>query len=80
VAGGHIHDGGINTEIYQNGRLICDSRAAYAVGSSSHMDGSHSTTAARHIASMSGCRSSAGVKAGDKFEIVVNYDFVKNPG
>jgi hypothetical protein len=44
------------------------------------MDGGHTATAARHIASMSGCRSSAAVKAGDKFEIEVNYDFVKNPG
>jgi hypothetical protein len=80
IAGGHVHDGGVNTEIYQNGKLICDSRALYAMGNSTHMDGSHSTTAARHITSMSGCRSSAAVKKGDKFVVVVNYDFEKNPG
>jgi len=68
--GGHIHDGGVNTEIYQNNKLICDSRANYT-DSSSH---------SRHIGSMTGCRSSAGVQAGDKFQIVVNYDFEKNPG
>jgi hypothetical protein len=75
-----VHDGGVNTEIYQNGKILCDSRATYTMGNSTHMEGSHSTTAARHIASMSGCVNSDTVKAGDKFHIVVNYDFEKNPG
>jgi hypothetical protein len=69
VVGGHIHDGGLNTEIYQNGKLICDSKAKYS-------EDAHS----RHIGSMSGCRSSAAVTKGDQFQIVVNYDFEKYPG
>ena len=67
-------------EIYQNDKLICDSKANYAMTKSSHMSGGHDTTAARHIASMSGCRSNATVTAGDKFQIVVNYDMETNPG
>jgi hypothetical protein len=69
----------LNTEIYQNGKLLCNSQAKYAEGDSSHMADSHGSTA-RHIASMTGCVSSDSVKAGDKFQIVVNYDFEKNPG
>lgn len=75
-----MHDGGVNTEIYQNGKLLCDSRATYGMGNSTNMAGGHSTAIARHIVSMKGCRSSAAIKAGDKFHIVVNYDFEKNPG
>jgi hypothetical protein len=78
--GGHLHDGGINTAIYQNDKLLCDSKASYAMGDSTGMGGGHSTTAARHLTAMSGCRSSDSVKAGDKFHIVVNYDFEKYPG
>jgi hypothetical protein len=72
----------VNIEIYQNDKLICNSQAMYAVGNSSPMAASHhgATTAARHISSMSGCRSSDSVKAGDKFHLIVNYDFDKNPG
>jgi len=78
--GGHIHDGGVNTEIYQNGKLICDSRAKYATGMSHGMAAGQGSADARHISSMSGCRSTEPVKAGDKFEIVVNYDFDTYPG
>jgi hypothetical protein len=80
LLGGHLHDGGINAAIYQNDKLLCDSRASYAMGNSTGMGGGHSTTAARHLASMSGCLSSDAVKAGDKFHIIVNYDFEKYPG
>jgi Stress up-regulated Nod 19 len=75
-----VHDGGVNTEIYQNDKLICDSRATYGIGNATSMAGGHSTTASRHIVSMKGCRSDDAIKAGDKFHIVVNYDFEKNPG
>jgi hypothetical protein len=77
-----VHDGGVNIEIYQNGELICNSQAMYRVGNSSPMAASHHSTSAvaRHISSMSGCRSTAAVKAGDKFHLVANYDFEKNPG
>jgi len=44
------------------------------------MGGGHSSTIGRHIASMSGCKTSVPVKKGDTFHIVVNYDFEKNPG
>ena len=80
ILGGHVHDGGVNTEIYQNGKLICDSRATYGVINSSSMGGGHSPSNSRHLVSMSGCRSIDAVKTGDKFYIVVNYDFDKNPG
>jgi hypothetical protein len=81
--GGHLHDGGENIEIYQNDKLICNSQANYVVGTSSPMAASHhgdTTIAARHITKMTGCRTSDAVNVGDKFYIVVNYDFEKNPG
>jgi hypothetical protein len=80
LLGGHLHDGGVNAAIYQNDKLLCDSRASYAMGNSTGMGGRHSTTAARHLSSMSGCRSTDTVKAGDKFYVIVNYDFEKYPG
>jgi hypothetical protein len=75
-----VHDGGVNTEIYQNDKLICDSETTYGITNATSMAGGHSSTASRHILSMKGCRSTAAVKVGDKFHIVVNYDFEKNPG
>src|SRR6201994_227442 len=35
-AGGHLHDGGDNVLIFQNGEVFCDSKAKYAIGGSSH--------------------------------------------
>lgn len=43
------------------------------------MEGGHSS-AGRHLSSMRGCPSSDAVKAGDKFYIIVNYDFEQYPG
>jgi hypothetical protein len=39
--GGHMHDGGLTTEIFQNGKMICDSVAKYgkSKGGHSHGDG-----------------------------------------
>jgi hypothetical protein len=75
-----LHDGGINAAIYQNDKLICDAVAKYGMSNSTGMGGGHSSTAAHHLSSMTGCSSNAPVKAGDKFHIVVNYDFEKYPG
>ena len=76
-----MHDGGVNIKIYQNDKLLCDSRAIYAMGNSTDMGGDRNTPAGtRHVVSMSGCVSSDTIKAGDKFHIVTNYDFEKNPG
>ncbi|KAF2422404.1 hypothetical protein EJ08DRAFT_664872 [Tothia fuscella] len=81
--GGHMHDGGVNIEIYQNNKLLCDSQAKYADGAGHDMSGSggHGNSAvSKHLASMSGCRNTNTVKKGDQFHIVVNYDFEKHPG
>ena len=31
-AAGHLHDGGVNVQLYQNGEMFCDSVATYGVG------------------------------------------------
>jgi hypothetical protein len=73
-------------EIYRNGVLICDSRAIYGVSNSTNSmgggghHGGATGVASRHMTAMSGCASSDEVKVGDKFNIVVKYDFNKNAG
>lgn len=71
----------MNTEIYQNGKLLCNSQAHYGVGDGASMGGHHGGTGAtKRLLSMTGCVSSDRVNAGDKFHIVVKYDFEQYPG
>jgi len=78
--GGHLHDGGVNVVIFKNGQLLCDSKANYKTEDSMSMEAGHSSAAGRHISTIDGCASSDTVKAGDKFHIVVKYDFERYPG
>jgi hypothetical protein len=88
MTGGHMHDGGVNTEIYQNDKLICTSVATYgksggghgAMGSSN--GGSAHNMEIEHIVGQSRCEFPDGIplKKGDKMYIRANYDFRQHAG
>jgi hypothetical protein len=80
--GGHMHNGGLSTEVYKNDVLICDSQATYEKGTGGGMRlRSRSMGAAdEYLAKMSGCVMPGPVKKGDRFHIVAKYDFTQHPG
>ena len=89
VNSAHMHDGGVNTEIFKNNQLICKSLPHYAKGTSSHgmrrrqiAGGSYSNNEIEHIYRQDTCKFPDGVavKKGDKMHLTVNYDFKKYPG
>jgi hypothetical protein len=96
AAAGHMHDGGVEIEMFQNDTLICTAAAQYGKTASGH---SHKrrgrTLAARqikggpmsndeieHIKGMTRCDWQQGlpVSKKDKLFIRTNYDFEKHPG
>ena len=93
---GHMHDGGVNIDVYLNDRHICDSRAHYSVGGHSmgaamgaipmkrQLKGASNVTNSQilHIDSQSGCWFADPLKInkGDKLYITSNYDFTKYAG
>jgi hypothetical protein len=78
--GGHLHDGGTNLTLTQNGQLVCDSRATYGgdpkfiePASSMHMPGMG------HISKMSLCQGTRdnpviSFATGDELKITAYYD------
>lgn len=75
VTGGHLHDGGIAIDIYQNDNRICEATPTYGSGAGgmSHGDG-------EHIKSMTSCHLMSPMKPGDKFHLVAKYDLTKHSG
>ncbi|KAF2397653.1 hypothetical protein EJ06DRAFT_130049 [Trichodelitschia bisporula] len=82
--GGHLHDGGVNVNVYQNNKVICDSRATYTEPAHGHKvkrDGPHDMNdGMAHIKQMSTCSELGPLKKGDKIFIDANYDFAKFAG
>ncbi|KAF1984921.1 hypothetical protein K402DRAFT_395291 [Aulographum hederae CBS 113979] len=95
-AGGHMHDGGINVEIFQNEKMICDSVGKYGMGGDGGMkkksrrdEGPHGgghggegggMDGMEHVQEMSSCMPNSPMKKGDKLHLKVNYDLKKHPG
>jgi len=79
--GGHLHDGGVNVNVYQNNKVICDSRASYTQpGHKMKRDGPHGNDGMAHIKQMTTCSALGPLKKGDKIFIDANYDFTKYAG
>jgi hypothetical protein len=81
---GHLHDGGTNSLIYKNDKLLCDSVTSYG-GSAAYiqnttMAGMSGMAADEHISGDTSCSNMGPIVKGDKFHLSVNYDFNKHPG
>ena len=74
MAEGHIHEGGIQVDLFLNNRYLCSSKATYspAVGS---VDVSGKQW--RSITGMTICPGPMEVKKGDFLEVNAQYDFSK---
>jgi hypothetical protein len=71
AARGHLHDGGVQMNLYINGKPSCVSKATYGEG----IAGSETKT----INSMSMCKDPVSVKKGDTLSMGVEYDLHKYP-
>jgi hypothetical protein len=71
AARGHLHDGGVQMDLYINGKPSCVSKATYGEG----IGGSEIKT----INSMSMCTEAISIKKGDTLSMGVEYDLKKYP-
>jgi hypothetical protein len=71
AARGHLHDGGVQMDLYINGKPSCVSKATYGEG----IGGSEIKT----INSMSMCTDAISIKKGDTLSMGVEYDLKKYP-
>ncbi|KAF2670530.1 hypothetical protein BT63DRAFT_240512 [Microthyrium microscopicum] len=91
--GGHLHDGGMMVNVYQNDKVICKSTPKYAKTAGGHSHGRRSEThslARRdgpeaadgkdHIKEMTTCSMMGGLTKGDKIRIDAVYDFNAHEG
>jgi hypothetical protein len=93
--GGHMHDGGVSTDIFHEGKLVCHSVPTYSktakAAAGGHNHGGRSIQMRQagspdvnveHIESQDYCTFPDGValNAGDSLWIAANYDFKKYPG
>lgn len=88
----HMHDGGTQTEVYQNAKVLCSSIPAYSMSMSGGMGGmgGHSGHSKRqqkkaslHIDHQEGCNFPGELiplQQGDRLFLRVDYDFDKYPG
>jgi hypothetical protein len=77
---GHLHDGGTDVVISQNGQVVCDSKATYG-GDPNYIEGANSKhmPGMGHISKMGLCQGTpaapvATIHPGDKLDLVANYD------
>jgi hypothetical protein len=85
--GGHLHDGGTNSQFLNNGAEFCNSVAAYGTkpeyvdpgGGMDHGDGGHGHAGGMHISEMSLCPQGSTIKPGDKITLNGVYDANKYP-
>jgi hypothetical protein len=91
--GGHMHDGGVSTEIFKNNERICNSIPHYSKAKAAHSHGDavkrqqpSGPTAANadieHIERQDACYYPTGIplKKGDTMHLQVKYDFKEHPG
>jgi len=72
-ARGHLHDGGVQMDMFINEKFVCSSKAAYGGAGSESADG------VKTISGMSRCEKDIAVKKGDKFSMNVQYDLKRYP-
>jgi hypothetical protein len=70
--GGHLHDGGTNLTILQNGNTICDSVASYGL-TPGYIEAPSSMNM-MYISNMSSCENGGVVNIGDEFSITAYYN------
>lgn len=77
---GHMHDGGTEFHILQNGKDICTSKAVYD-NNPEYVPGeealSKGATKMDHITHYTPCLDIGEIKTGDKFSVAADYDFDK---
>jgi hypothetical protein len=91
--GGHMHDGGLTTEVYQGGKMICDSIARYGKSKAAHGHGGErrkrqmstivaESAEAEHILSQDVCDYKDGIplKKGESMHLKVKYNFKEHTG
>jgi hypothetical protein len=88
---GHVHDGGIHTEIMINGKIVCDSLAYYqdmkipanqtttSVDTAAHSHGKRDTKVVQHIVAFGECIEVGHMKKGDAITTKVYYNFDQRP-
>jgi hypothetical protein len=88
---GHVHDGGIHTEIMINGKVVCDSLAYYqdmkipanqtttAADVGAHSHAKRDNGAISHIVAFGECVEVGNIKKGDAITTKVYYNFDKRP-
>jgi hypothetical protein len=88
---GHLHDGGIHTEIMVNGKVVCDSTAYYQdmtipanqTTTSPEASGNHHLKrdgkGNSHIVAFGECLEAGEVKKGDMINTKVYYNFDQRP-
>lgn len=92
---GHVHDGGLHTEIRVNGKVACDSIAWYGdmkipegaqtsagmapAGGHGHGGKTKRDSEPSHIVQFGECKEVGTVKKGDVITTKVFYDFNKRP-
>jgi len=81
-ATGHVHDGGTDTVILQNGREVCKSVQLYG-RTADYMGEGHGGHKKRapsaHISDSCACRNFGQLRSGDNIQVVANYDTNKYP-
>ncbi|KAF2663348.1 hypothetical protein BT63DRAFT_461457 [Microthyrium microscopicum] len=90
ATGGHMHDGGVNLQVFHNDKLICTSTPTYAhdghgmggMRKRQIKGGEKSNDDIDHIKKQEGCNFLEGrpMKKGDTLYIAANYDFKRFPG
>lgn len=81
-ARGHLHDGGVQMDMFVNGKYVCSSKATYGSrgeGGHSHGGAAGGDAAIKTISSMSYCEDAIAVKKGDALSMNVQYDLQKYP-
>lgn len=87
---GHVHDGGIHTEIMINGNIVCDSIAYYqdmkipanqvtTTGTGTHGHKKRDGAGTSHITAFGECLEVGKIKKGDAITTKVYYDFNQRP-
>ncbi|KAF2669819.1 hypothetical protein BT63DRAFT_222806 [Microthyrium microscopicum] len=78
--GGHLHDGGMSIELYQNGKVLCETKATYASGPAAAGAMGSNHAGGDHLSALSSCPLMKPLKVNDKFWLAANYDFTKHAG
>jgi stress up-regulated protein Nod 19 len=79
---GHMHDGGIKTELLNNGKVVCTSKQMYANRRGGYVEPPNSPDIIKamimpqgsHISDVGVCKDFAKVKKGDKLQVIGYYD------